>query len=64
MVYLDLLCWTVLAVPWLFLGASTCVWMEITRTIGEGEIGGLPLHCSDGDGLGCGSLVLSVWSFN
>ncbi len=34
-IYLDLLCWTVLTVPWLFLGASTCVWLEIIRTIGE-----------------------------
>lgn len=36
-VYLDLLCWTVLTAPWLFLGASMCVWLEIVRTIGESD---------------------------
>ena len=35
--YLDLLCWTVLAGPWLFLGASSCVWLEIIRSSGKGE---------------------------
>lgn len=30
-VYLDLLCWTVLSGPWLFLGASSCVWLEMMR---------------------------------
>ena len=35
-VYLDLLCWTVLTGPWLFLGASSCVWLEIMRSIGLG----------------------------
>lgn len=40
-VYLDLLCWTVLTGPWLFLGASSCVWVEIMRNTGEGwEWGG------------------------
>ena len=34
-VYLDLLCWTVLTAPWLFLGASACVWLEMIRTIGK-----------------------------
>ena len=35
--YLDLLCWSVLTGPWLFLGASSCVWLEIMRSIGLGE---------------------------
>ena len=39
-VYLDLLCWTVLSVPWLFLSASLCVWLETIRTIGERNMGG------------------------
>jgi hypothetical protein len=34
-IYLDLLCWTVLTAPWLFLGASVCVWLEIIRTMGK-----------------------------
>lgn len=29
--YLDLLCWTVLTGPWLFLAASSCVWFEVMR---------------------------------
>ena len=40
-VYLDLLCWTVLTGPWLFLGASSCVWLEIMRSIGLGNV----CHC-------------------
>lgn len=32
--YLDLLCWTVFTGPWLFLGASSCVWLELMRNTG------------------------------
>ena len=31
-----MLCWTVMTGPWLFLGASSCVWVEIMRNTGEG----------------------------
>jgi len=31
-VYLDLLCWTVMTGPLLFLGASSCVWWEVVRS--------------------------------
>ncbi|KAL5457272.1 hypothetical protein EMCRGX_G034519 [Ephydatia muelleri] len=30
--YLDLLCWTILTGPWLFLAASSCVWFEVMRS--------------------------------
>lgn len=33
--YLDLLCWTVLTGPWLFLAASSCVWFEVMRSTGN-----------------------------
>ena len=29
--YLDILCWTILIGPWLFLIASSCVWLEMIR---------------------------------
>ena len=33
--YLDLFCWTMLPGQWLFLGASSCVWLEVMRNAGE-----------------------------
>ena len=39
--YLDLLCWTVLTGPWLFLLASSCVWFEMMRSTGECMVGPL-----------------------
>lgn len=30
--YLDVLFWTVLVGPWLFVLASSCVWLEFIRT--------------------------------
>ena len=52
-VYLDLLCWTVLASPWLFLGASSCVWLEIIRSSGQSPA--TPHHTI------CQDLLYAVW---
>ena len=31
-VYLDIICWTMLVGPWLFFMASACVWLELIRS--------------------------------